>query len=625
MFLLHPSVVIVFTSFLFRSHPWQKTKTKRQASTPTIAAASDPDFNVICLGEFLVDMVACQKNTPLSEVTTWEAAPGGAPANVAVALQRLGKCSTSFVGCVGQDPFGDKLRDTLSTESVDTSHLQVTGDDIRTTLGFAGVWDDGRKDNCFYRGADRQLLAENITPDLFETASCLHFGSITLIDEPGATAQRKAMEMARQVGTTMLTYDPNYRQTLWSDKETAHQVMFDTFRYAHMAKISDEEFADVTGHENVEEGIRAILDQGVDLVIVSRGPDGALAATDNFCIESPALTGLDIVETTGAGDAFMAAMITKLLPEFIRLGGSLKMIDRSTVQAALDYANVVAGLACTKAGAIPALPTADQVDEFLASSLSKLRGGGSDSDTDSTPPPPLSSSRLAKMIDHTFLKPYCEEDGDGDVERLCKEARDYGFASVAVNPSQIQTCCRLLQGTGVRVCGAVAFPLGQTTSTVKAYEIRDAIQLGATEVDMVINVRELQKGNYNYVRDEIATLVQICQDENNKNKGERVVCKVILETAYLSRSDMVQACKLCRDAGVDFVKTSTGFAPTGATAEDVRLMRETVRDRLGVKASGGIRDLATARAMIEAGANRLGTSSGVAIIEELLNEEAEPS
>jgi deoxyribose-phosphate aldolase len=220
------------------------------------------------------------------------------------------------------------------------------------------------------------------------------------------------------------------------------------------------------------------------------------------------------------------------------------------------------------------------------------------------------------MIDHTFLKPYCE--GPNDVEKLCHEARQHGFAMVAVNPSEVEQCCRLLQGSDVRVGAAIGFPLGQTTSAVKAFETRDAIGRGATEIDMVMNVRELQSGNHDLVRDEIETLVRTCRKGGTNGS---VICKVILETCYLTTEQKIKACEICRDAGVDFVKTSTGFGAAGATAEDVKLMRETVGDAVGVKASGGIRDLATVWAMINAGANRIGTSSGVAIVQELLNEE----
>jgi deoxyribose-phosphate aldolase len=188
---------------------------------------------------------------------------------------------------------------------------------------------------------------------------------------------------------------------------------------------------------------------------------------------------------------------------------------------------------------------------------------------------------------------------------------------VAVNPAQVERCVKLLAGTGIRVGAAVGFPLGQSTSAVKAFETRDAIQRGATEIDMVLNIRELQQGNIDVVKSEVETLVQICHDSN-------VICKVILETCYLTDGQKVKACEVCRDAGVDFVKSSTGLGTAGATVEDILLMRRTVGDSVGVKASGGIRDLECALAMIDAGANRIGTSCGVSIMQELLRQQANP-
>jgi deoxyribose-phosphate aldolase len=212
------------------------------------------------------------------------------------------------------------------------------------------------------------------------------------------------------------------------------------------------------------------------------------------------------------------------------------------------------------------------------------------------------------MIDHTFLKPYGTRE---DIENLCAEARHYGFAMVAVNPAEVEHCVELLQGCPVRVGAAIGFPLGQTTTAVKLYEIEDALQRGAGEIDMVINIRALQSGDTDLVRTEIAALVELSQ-----NAG--AISKVILETCYLTDAEKRLVCQIARTQRVDFVKTSTGFGTGGATVEDVKLMRDAVGSDMGVKAAGGIRTLQTACAMIEAGATRIGTSSGVQIMEELL-------
>lgn len=217
----------------------------------------------------------------------------------------------------------------------------------------------------------------------------------------------------------------------------------------------------------------------------------------------------------------------------------------------------------------------------------------------------LSVEALAGMIDHTFLKPF---GNDEPIIKLCNEARDYKFAMVAINPAEVATCSNLLQGSGVRTGAAIGFPLGQNTIETKAFETRDAITKGATEIDTVINVRALQKGDVATIKREIEDMVAIC-------KPAGVICKVILETCYLTDTEKETVCEIAREAGVDFVKTSTGFGTAGATVHDVALMRRVVGPTIGVKAAGGIRDLETALALIEAGATRIGTSSGISIVE----------
>lgn len=217
----------------------------------------------------------------------------------------------------------------------------------------------------------------------------------------------------------------------------------------------------------------------------------------------------------------------------------------------------------------------------------------------------ISVEQLAGMIDHTFLKPFGRKE---DIEKLCAEARAYQFAMVAINPAEVETCVALLKGSGVRTGAAIGFPLGQTTVECKAFETRDAIAKGATEIDTVINVRALQKGQLDLVQRELEDMVAICRPAG-------VICKVILETCYLSDKEKETVCLIAKEAGVDFVKTSTGFGTAGATVKDVELMRQVVGPAIGVKAAGGIRDLDTALAMIEAGATRIGTSSGIAIVE----------
>jgi deoxyribose-phosphate aldolase len=209
---------------------------------------------------------------------------------------------------------------------------------------------------------------------------------------------------------------------------------------------------------------------------------------------------------------------------------------------------------------------------------------------------------LASYIDHTLLTPDATNE---EVETLCEQARVHRFKAVCVNRFWVETAWRLLKGSDVAICSVAGFPLGATTSTCKAFEATEAVSAGADEVDVVIALGPLKDGRHDLVRRDIADVVRACQGR---------VVKVIIETSLLTRDEKVVACRLAADAGAHFVKTSTGFGPGGATVEDVELMRRTVGDALGVKAAGGVRTREDALAMLDAGATRIGTSSGVAIV-----------
>lgn len=216
------------------------------------------------------------------------------------------------------------------------------------------------------------------------------------------------------------------------------------------------------------------------------------------------------------------------------------------------------------------------------------------------------NQNVATLIDHTLLKPDATQD---QIAQLCYEARTYKFASVCINPAHVKLAAQLLKDSGVPVCTVVGFPLGATPATVKAFETQQAIRDGASEIDMVINIGALKSQAYQTVYEDIATVARTTHAGN-------ALLKVIIETALLTDEEKVIACQLSKTAGADFVKTSTGFGPGGATVEDVTLMRRIVGADLGVKASGGVRNLADAQAMISAGANRLGASAGVKIMKE---------
>jgi deoxyribose-phosphate aldolase len=221
----------------------------------------------------------------------------------------------------------------------------------------------------------------------------------------------------------------------------------------------------------------------------------------------------------------------------------------------------------------------------------------------------MNNLELAKMIDHTILKANATQ---SDIEKLCEEAKKYNFASVCVNPYWVSLASALLKNSTVKVCTVIGFPLGATTAESKAYETEIAILQGADEVDMVINVGAMKNNKTDIVENDILSVVNSAR-KTGKTQNKNIIVKVILETCYLTKDEIKNACLCAKNAGADFVKTSTGFGTGGATVEDVSLMKETVGSSMDVKASGGIRDYETAIKMIEAGASRLGTSSGIAI------------
>ena len=213
---------------------------------------------------------------------------------------------------------------------------------------------------------------------------------------------------------------------------------------------------------------------------------------------------------------------------------------------------------------------------------------------------------LAQMVDHTQLRAYAVTE---DFEKLCKEAADYGFKMVAINSYPVKLCSRLLKGTGVHVGAAIGFPLGQTTIENKVHETKQAIEDGADEIDYVINIGRLKEKDYDYIEKEMTEIVKVCRENN-------ILSKVIFENCYLTDEEKIKVSEIAVKVKPDFIKTSTGFGTGGATLEDVKLMKSVVKDEVKVKAAGGIRDLDTFLAMVEAGAERIGTSAGIEIMNE---------
>ena len=219
-------------------------------------------------------------------------------------------------------------------------------------------------------------------------------------------------------------------------------------------------------------------------------------------------------------------------------------------------------------------------------------------------------NKFSKYFDHTCLKPYATR---GDMAKLCEEAKKYDFMMVAINSTQTKLCKELLKETDIHVGAAISFPLGQTTIETKVFETKDAIANGADEIDYVINITELKEKNYDYIKEEMTQIVDVCRKHN-------VISKVIFENCYLTDEEKIKLCEIALEVKPDFIKTSTGFGTGGATVEDVKLMKSIVKDTVKVKAAGGIRDLDTCLKMIEAGAERIGTSSAIKITEAYNNK-----
>jgi deoxyribose-phosphate aldolase len=344
---------------------------------------------------------------------------------------------------------------------------------------------------------------------------------------------------------------------------------------------------------------------------------------------SDVLTSLDLQDIPPGGELVLApgTLVTPLAREdAARRGITLRVTaPRNTNDSGESSGSVVQSIVVAPAEPVAGTTSADGLiravtEEVIAylsgsprSEFGGWRGGLESPDRDvragerDAPPACLTVVAVATLIDHTLLKPDASR---SDIERLCHEAATFGFATVCVNPWYVPLAERLLRGSPVKVCTVVGFPLGATLPQIKAHEAEEAIKLGAQEIDVVQNVGALKSGQDEQVEADLRGVVEISHREG-------AICKVILETALLSREEKVRAALLAKRAGADFVKTSTGFASGGASAEDVALLRETVGGEMGIKASGGIRSLDDLQAMVTAGATRIGTSSGVKIIQQM--------
>ena len=312
----------------------------------------------LCIGELLIDFVSTTPDVTLAEAPGFVKAPGGAPANVAVGLAKLG-IDTGFIGKVGADAFGDFLRQTLQQNSVDTEYL-IAGETSRTTLAFVATRSDGIKDITFYRhpGADIQLTPDEIDISYIQSTELFHYGSVSLSHSPSREATLHAIRSAK-AGGARLSYDPNLRLTLWDDADNAKRWIWEVMPYADVVKISEEEWEFITGDADLNQGIERILGLGVQLLVVTLGERGCYYTNGNEAGFVDAFI-VNVLDTLGAGDAFVAAMLSQLMPH-----PDMTALEKVQLDAIMRYANAAGALATQKVGVIPSLPTHTEIENFL--------------------------------------------------------------------------------------------------------------------------------------------------------------------------------------------------------------------------------------------------------------------
>jgi fructokinase len=319
--------------------------------------------DVICLGELLIDFVPTVTPTTLIEAPAFKKAPGGAPANVAVGLARLGATS-AFMGKVGDDPFGHFLAATLAAARVDVGTLRFTTE-ARTALAFVSLRADGDREFMFYRhpSADMLLTPEEINAEALRTARALHYGSISLISEPSRSATLHAIEVAKQAGC-LISCDPNLRLPLWPDTASAREGMLQAITEAQVVKISDSELNFLTGSDDPAAARAQLWSEDTLLMLITDGPEGCryLTATSEGRVAG---FDVDAIDTTGAGDGFVAGILQGLVRD------RTIACDETRLRALCRFANAVAALATTERGAIPAMPTPDQVHRLLSARPSR--------------------------------------------------------------------------------------------------------------------------------------------------------------------------------------------------------------------------------------------------------------
>ncbi len=315
--------------------------------------------DAIALGELLIDFVSIEKDISLSDLPSFAGAAGGGPANVAVGLARLG-VSVGFIGKVGDDPFGVFLRRTMSEADVDVAGLR-SATTARTTLAFVATRSDGQKDITFYRnpGADMLLSPEEVDVAALRSARVFHFGAVSMSQSPAREATLAAARAAHEAGL-LVSFDPNWRPSLWDDPVEARELIWEAMPRARVVHCAYEEWEFVTGTTDLEAGARKIRDVGPKLVVVTQGEGGCYFDSGAARGQVPGFR-VEVVDSLGAGDAFVAAMLSRLMG-----AADLERLGESELRETMVYANAAGALTCTKRGVIPALPRPEEVARFVA-------------------------------------------------------------------------------------------------------------------------------------------------------------------------------------------------------------------------------------------------------------------
>ncbi len=507
---------------------------------------------------------------------------GGKGANQAVMAAKLGG-EVTMVAKLGHDVFGEDTLKNFAHWGIKTQHVHFT-DQAFSGVAPIAVDPEGHNAIIIVTGANDLLTEKEIEA---ARAAIAETQILVCQLEIPLEINLAALRIARQEGVkTIVTPAPArpnlpdelYRLSdIFCPNESETQLLTDM---------------PVETLEEAETAARLLIERGAGAVILTLGERGSLLVTDRETEHVP-VESVKALDTTGAGDAFVGS-----LAYFLASGKPLP--------EAIKRANSIAAISVQSPGAQTSFPEAKdlppEIYDYPQNRTRRASLGEADKTSRVTP------SEIAKYIDHTLLKPEAPQSA---FDLLCDEAIQYGFKSVCVNSSRVAYVAKKVQGTGVDVCSVIGFPLGAMDTRAKAFEARRAIEDGANELDMVLNIGALKDGDVKTVEEDIRSV--------RREAKSKTVLKVIIETCLLTEDEKVLACEIAKRARADFVKTSTGFSTGGATVEDVVLIRRVVGHRMGVKASGGIKDFATASAMIAAGANRIGAGAGVAIIESAPN------